>query len=215
MNIAILGTGRVAQAIGPRLLSAGHCVILGSRDADAPQLVDWAAQQRGDLRISTQEAAAKAGEVVVNAVPGAVAIDTLRSLDHAALAGKVLMDVSHAVTFGDDGFVKLMYPNGSVAEEIQKALPDTHVVKTLATMNTSVMEDPAALPSPTHVFVSGDSAAAKSEVNGVLEALGWRSESILDLGGLTTARGQEHAFLLLIALIRAVGTPRLNLAVVH
>jgi hypothetical protein len=215
MNIAILGTGRVAQAITPRLLAAGHCVILGSRDAAAAGLVDWAARQHGDLRVATQEEAARAGEVVINAVPGGVAVDTLRSLDRRALAGKALIDVSHAVTFGDDGSVRLMYPNGSVAEEIQHALPDAHVVKTLATMNTSVMEDPTALPAPTNVFVSGDSAVAKSEVTGVLDALGWPGESILDLGGLATARGQEHAFLLLVALFRAIGTPRLNLAVIR
>ena len=32
MNIAILGTGIVARTVTPRLLAAGHSVVLGSRD---------------------------------------------------------------------------------------------------------------------------------------------------------------------------------------
>jgi predicted dinucleotide-binding enzyme len=215
MNIAILGTGRVAQAITPPLLAAGHRVVLGTRDVAASDLIAWVAQQDGEIAIAPQQGAVAAGELVVDAVPGTVALETLRSLDAESLAGKVLVDPAHAVTFGADGAVRLMYPNGSLAEEIQKALPDTRVVKTLATMNTSVMEDPTALPSRTNVFVSGDDADAKTTVAGLLEDLLWPRESILDLGPLVTARGQEHAFPLLVALMGAVGTPRVNLAVVH
>ena len=109
----------------------------------------------------------------------------------------------------------MLYPNGSLAEEIQKALPGTRVVKSMNTMNTSVMEDPAALSGPSSIFVSGDDASAKQTVKELLRDLGWPQEWIVDLGGLATARGPEHMFLMLLALFGSLGTMRLNFEVVR
>lgn len=41
MNIAILGTGIVARTVTPRLLAAGHSVVLGSRDPGDEKLAEW------------------------------------------------------------------------------------------------------------------------------------------------------------------------------
>jgi 3-hydroxyisobutyrate dehydrogenase-like beta-hydroxyacid dehydrogenase len=50
MNIAILGTGIVARTVTPRLLAAGHSVVLGSRDPGDEKLAEWLAQQPGDAQ---------------------------------------------------------------------------------------------------------------------------------------------------------------------
>jgi predicted dinucleotide-binding enzyme len=83
-------------------------------------------------------------------------------------------------------------------------------------MNTAamtVMTEPAALP-PTSVFVSGDDAAAKATVTSLLAGFGWPEDAIVDLGGIASARGTEHYFLMFAALMQSVGSPRFNIRVV-
>ena len=211
MKIAILGTGRVPKTITPKLAAAGHEVVLGSRDPASPP--EWVTP----LTVVTVESladAAASGELIVNALPGPVALETLDAMAAVAFEGKVLMDIGNAAVSGERGF-ELLYPNGSLAEEIQKALPGTRVVKSMNTMNTSVMEDPTALSGPSSIFVSGDDANAKQAVKDLLRDLGWPQEWIVDLGGLATARGPEHMFLMMLALFGSLGTMRLNFEVVR
>jgi predicted dinucleotide-binding enzyme len=209
VTIGILGTGRVAQALGSKLVAAGRQVVLGSRDPDArrPDALP------GVKIVSHREAAAAAG-VLVNALPGDATLDALTAIGEAPLFGKVLLDVANAIDFRN-GRIDLLYPNGSLAEEIQKRLPATRVVKSLNTMSTLVMVNPTELSGPSTIFLSGDDAAAKDVVKDLLGDLGWPAEWILDLGDISTARGPEHAMPLLAAVFGALGTPRINLAVVR
>ncbi len=85
----------------------------------------------------------------------------------------------------------LVYPNSSLGEHLQAALPAVHVVKSLNTAAIEVLADPS-LVGPATVFVSGDDEAAKAEVKGLLHDLGWKDEGIIDLGGIQTSRGPEE-----------------------
>jgi 8-hydroxy-5-deazaflavin:NADPH oxidoreductase len=214
MNIAILGTGIVAKTVTPRLLSAGHSVVLGSRNPRAEGLAEWLAQQTGDVQAASHADAAYSGELVINALPGDITLSALTAIPPAILSGKVLLDLANAVVPSDGG-MDLLYPNASLAAAIQQALPETRVVKSMNTMSALVMEDPAALPSPTNIFLCGNDADAKQAVGKLLRDLGWPQQSILDLGGIDAARATEHLFPLLAALFGATGTLRLNFAVIR
>ena len=72
---------------------------------------------------------------------------------------------------------------------IQRAHRDARVVKSLNTMNNSLMVDPQRLGEDTTVFVSGDDADAKATVTELLRAIG--HGDVIDLGGLETARDAE------------------------
>jgi predicted dinucleotide-binding enzyme len=198
-TIAILGTGRVASGLALRLAAAGHDVIVGSRDDRAP---DWL---QPPLRLATTIEAIGTASIVVNATPGDSSLERLSALE-AELAGRILVDVANATVHTADGLPGgLLYPNGSLAEELQKALPRTRVVKTLNTMLFTVMAAPELLRGPATIFVSGDDAAAKATVNGLLGDLGWPPEAKLDLGGIRTARGPEAMVLLVADLVQARG----------
>jgi 8-hydroxy-5-deazaflavin:NADPH oxidoreductase len=214
MNIAILGTGIVAKTITPRLLAAGHSVILGSRNPRGEGLAEWLAQQTGDVQSASHADAAYSGEPVINALPGDIALSALTAITPAALSGKVLLDLANAVVPSDSG-MDLLYPNASLAAAIQQALPETRVVKSMNTMSALVMEDPAALAFPTNIFLCGNDADAKQAVSKLLGDLGWPRQAILDLGGIDAARATEHLFPLLAALFGATGTLRLNFAVIR
>ncbi|MGW7413501.1 NADPH-dependent F420 reductase [Streptomyces sp. NPDC054863] len=202
MRIGILGTGNVARAVATGLADKGHDVVLGSREPG----------RRKDLGLGvvTHAQAVAHGEVVVNATPGSESVPLLHRIGADTLAGKVLLDI--AIGFNEDW--TLTHPDTSLGELIQEAFPRTYVVKTLCTMDSTAMANPAGLDGPSTVFLSGEDASAKKTVGQLLGDLGWPEPYRLDLGGIRTARGQEHYALLFIAIATSTGNFGFNIKVV-
>ncbi len=150
-------------------------------------------------------------EVLVNATPGTVSVELLHSIGAAALAGTPLIDVGVGLS---DDFSELSHPNSSLGEQIQQAFPSTPVVKTLCTMDSTVMTAPDGLAGPSTVFLSGDDAEAKRTAGRLLTDLGWPASSQLDIGGIDTARGQEHFALLFMGIAGGLGAHAFNINVV-
>jgi len=216
MKIAVLGTGAVGRALAGRLAELGHDVTIGTRDpaetSGRDEYSAWGAEHDGVLLTTFGEAAEDA-ELVVNAAGGDVSLGILEQAG-AYLDGKVLLDISnpldHSQGFPPRLFVK---DDDSLAEMIQRAHPEAKVVKTLNTMNNTVMVDPQALGEPTTVFVSGDDAAAKATVTALLREMG--HEDVLDLGDLRTARGAEMWLPLWIRIAMSLGGTDFNIKVVR
>ncbi|AWD24133.1 oxidoreductase [Micrococcus luteus] len=195
MKIGILGTGRVATTLGERLISRGHTLVYGSREPASGS--------------ATQQDAVSASDIVITAIPGAAVLGTLDALGDDALTGKILLDPS--VPVGADG--QLLFPGDSLARRVQERFPALRVVKTLNTMNTSMMTDSADTVANPMVFVSGDDPDAKATVRELLHDLGWSDQDILDLGGVETAVGTEHAFHLFFGVLTALQSPQFTLSV--
>jgi 8-hydroxy-5-deazaflavin:NADPH oxidoreductase len=186
-DIAVLGNGRVGSNLATALTRAGHGVTVADRTP------------------GVAADAARAARIVINATPGAGSLERLAAL-RAELQGKILVDVSNATTDGPDGLpADLLYPGSSLAEQLQEALPETNVVKTLNTMLFPVMTAPATLTQPPTAFLSGEDPQAKQTVRELLTGLGWRTEWITDLGGIQTARATEAAILFVPHVIRSSG----------
>lgn len=201
MKIGILGTGHVAGLLGAAWQQAGHQVTLGAR---APLAA------HPDLTVDTLAEAARGAEVVVNAITGAAAVEAITAMDQSLFEGKTVVDVTNAVTATGG----LAYPDSSVAEQLQKALPRAKVVKTMNTAAMTVMVDPGSIAGSS-VFVSGNDAGAKAQTRDLLGDLGWPADAVIDLGGIETARGPEHYFLLFVELATAFKSPAFNLHVVR
>jgi predicted dinucleotide-binding enzyme len=90
-----------------------------------------------------------------------------------------------------------------------------HVVKTLNTMNASLMVAPDLLPERTNVFMSGNEPTAKSKVKEVLHTIGWADADIIDLRDITNARGTEQFLPLWVRLYGALQSPMSNLGIVQ
>jgi hypothetical protein len=201
MEIGILGTGGVAQTLARRWSAAGHEVRLGSRDPLSKGSVGFP--------VVSLVAAVADHDIVVNATPGSASLALAEGIGAIVFAGKVLVDVANANTPS----FELVYPNASLAEKLQAALPEAHVVKTMNTAAMSVMTEPSTLPQSS-VFVSGNDAGAKAMVGGLLVDLGWPEGSIIDLGGIQSARGPEHYFLMFAAIMQSLRTPQFNVRLV-
>ncbi|WP_443046095.1 NADPH-dependent F420 reductase [Streptomyces sp. NBC_00335] len=202
-NIGILGAGRVGTNLARKLSAAGHHVILGSQNPE-----DTATRTAGldpHVSFADQRTTARTADIVINATPGDTSLDRLTDL-RTELAGKILIDVSNATRDAADGLPgDLCYPGSSLAEKLQGALPDTHVVKTLNTMLFTVMTAPETLTTPPTAYLSGDDEDVKKTVAGLLGDLGWQPERIEDLGGITTARATEAMILVVPHILRRHG----------
>ena len=211
MRCAVLGTGSVGRTLAPRLAELGHGVRLGTRDPLTTRARDDWSELPGVELVTFADATADA-DLVIHAGSGVAALDLLAQAGD--LAGKVLVDISNPLDFSA-GFPPTLSvkDTDSLGEQVQRAFPDTRVVKTLNTLTADLMAHPDRLPEPTTVFVSGDDPDAKRLVTGLLTELGHRD--VLDLGGIETARGVEMWLPLWLRVVGALGTGQFNIKVVR
>ena len=225
MDIAVLGTGMVGQALAGRLHELGHSVVVGTRDPRAtlartepdgmgnPPFAQWHAQHAG-VGLATFADAARGAELVVNASSGGAALEVLGLAGAENLAGKPLLDISNPLDFSQ-GFPPTLFvkDTDSLGEQIQRAFPEAKVVKTLNTLTAALMVDPKQLGESSTVFVSGNDAGAKAVVTGLLESFG--HDDVIDLGDLSGARGTEMLLPVWLRLMGSLGTGMFNFKIVR
>ncbi|HEY8301488.1 MAG TPA: NAD(P)-binding domain-containing protein [Jatrophihabitans sp.] len=227
MKFAVLGTGMVGRAIAARLAQLGHETVIGTRDVDAtlartdtdamgtPPFREWQQGVPGVALKAFDEVGANA-EIIVNATSGQASLAALEAVGTAALAGKIVIDIANPLDFSNGMPPVLSVANtDSLGEQIQRAYPGARVVKTLNTMNASVMIDPARVPGQHNVFLAGEDSAAKATVGALLADFGWPAGAVIDLGGIRAARGTEMYLPLWLSLWGALGTGDFNIAVVR
>ncbi|MDQ3889495.1 MAG: NAD(P)-binding domain-containing protein, partial [Actinomycetota bacterium] len=202
MRIGILGTGTVGTTLAGKLRELGHEVRVGSRDGS-----------KGDATFA--EVAAH-GEVLLNCTAGVASLAALEQAGEDNLRGKVLVDVANPLDFSGGFPPRLSVCNDdSLAEQIQRRFPEARVVKALNTIGAPVMVDPGIVPGAHTIFVAGDDAAAKEQVVGLLESMGWSPARVMDLGGIGASRGLEMYLPLWLSLFGRHGSPLLNVQVLH
>lgn len=184
--VAVIGTGRVGAALGPRFAKLGFTVIYGSRDASQTSVRELIARTgHGATATSAREAVAQA-EWVLFAVPWHAMENLVASI--GPLDGKLVIDVTNALALGDDGLMTLAVET-SGGELLQSWMPDARVVKAFNTMGFHVMADPSAAGGRVTVPLAGNDATAKKDVARVVEQLGFDA---VDVGPIKHARALEY-----------------------
>lgn len=227
MKIAVIGTGMVGQALAGRLSDLGHDVVIGTRDV-AATLARKDADARGTLllsqwleshpavRVLSFTEAGRHAELVISATAGVNSLAALQQVGSAQLQGKVLLDVAVPLLRSAEIPPELAVSNtDSLGEQIQRAFPDTLVVKSLNTVWCEVMINPARLPGRHDMFVAGNHQNAKSTITDLLHQFGWPADSIIDLGDITGARAMEMYSRLTFTLAKQWGHFDFNLALVR
>ncbi|MBB2975218.1 hypothetical protein FHX49_000759 [Microbacterium endophyticum] len=176
-HVTIFGTGKMASAIGGVFADGGSVVTYIAKDQIPATPVT--------------------GDIVVLAVPYP-AIDGIVSAYANQLAGKTVVDITNPLNF--ETFDSLTVPVGSsAAAEIQKALPDSHVVKAFNTTFAATLATKKVGGNATTVLVAGDDASAKAAF---IEAVAAGGVNAIDAGALSRAHELE-----------AIGFLQLTLAV--
>ncbi|MGC4110178.1 MAG: NADPH-dependent F420 reductase [Nocardioides sp.] len=158
ITVAVLGgTGPQGRGLGRRWAMAGIQVVIGSRDAGraAEAAAELAAATGGDVRGMANADAARAGDVVLVAVPYAGHADLLRSLAEP-LAGKTVVDCVNPLGFDKQGAHALDVADGSAAQEAAAILPDSIVVAAFHHVSAELLNDPETEAVDTDVLVLGE-----------------------------------------------------------
>ena len=201
MQIAILGTVAVGPALGKALRAAGHEVTIGTRDPDQTKAREqWAGV---DLPLAAYEDLD--ADVFINATNGAGSLPALQAVGNA-LSGRVVIDTSNPLDFSH-GFPPSLFISNtdSLAEQLQRELPEARLVKMFNTMANEVMVNPRGLRGDSTIFVAGNDPAARLTAASLAADLGWAD--VFDLGDLTAARGLEMYLPLWVRIFSLLGRP--------
>ena len=213
MRIGILGTGVVGKTLGAKLTKLGHDVRMGSRSAGGEKARAWIQEAGGKSSEGTFADASAHAEIVFNCTSGMASLEALRAAGAKNLEGKTLIDVANPLDFSKGMPPTLSVCNtDSLGEQIQRAFPTAHVVKSLNTVSANVMVNPSIIPGVHDMFVSGNDAKAKAQVIDLLKTgFGWKD--VMDLGDIMGARAQEMHLALWLRLFTKFQTPNVNIRV--
>jgi len=176
MRIGILGSGVVGQALARGLTRHGYDVRIGTRK-DA---VD-------DLPVGTPSEVVADADLVFLSVVGTAAVDVVIGV-RDQLAGKVLVDTTNPLDFSSGAPALFVGHTDSLGEQVQRAVPEAHVVKAYNSVGNTLMVDPDLPGGPPSMFIGGDSDEAKAVVTELLKSTGW---DVVDLGGISASRYLE------------------------
>ena len=143
MRIAVLGTGTVGRTVAPALAALGHEVVVGTRDPEATRGRDGWTPLPDGLALQPYATVGQDADLVVNATNGQGSLAAVGAVGREQLAGTVLLDLANPLDFGA-GFPPTLSvkDTDSLAEQIQRAVPEARVVKALNTVTAAVMVDP-------------------------------------------------------------------------
>jgi len=165
--VAVLGgTGPQGRGLARRLALAGVPVVLGSRDAGRAAAA--AAELPGEVTGTDNAGAARAGDVVVVAVPWEGHRELLVDLA-ADLAGKVVVDCVNPLGFDKGGAYALPVEEGSAAQQAQAVLPDSRVVAAFHHVSAVLLLDEQVEEVDTDVLVLGDDREATDLVQALAD----------------------------------------------
>jgi hypothetical protein len=177
MQIAIIGTGHVGEALARAFTATGHKVTMGSRHP----------QTRPDgLAETTPLDAATGAEVVILALPWSAAEPAIRAL--GPLKGQIVIDCMNPLGPTPHGLGLTIGHTTSGGETVAAWLPQARVVKALNTVGAEVMDRARTLPHAPAMMLAGEDAAAKATVAALLADIGFDP---MDAGGIVQARHLE------------------------
>jgi predicted dinucleotide-binding enzyme len=176
MKIAIIGEGNVGKALALGLKRAGHEIKFGHRDPKEPvrEAAEW-------------------GDVIILAVPYHASGDAAKEIGPAANE-KVLVDVTNALD--QNGNLAVGFTT-SAAEELQKLLPKSRVVKAFNTVFSQNQSTGRVGEEQLTAFIAGNDKMAKQVVMGLSRDIGFEP---VDVGPLKSARYLEPMAIMIIEL---------------
>ena len=197
MTIGIIGSGALGSNFARILAKKGISATISNSRGPA-SLTDLVKELGPSIKAGTVEEAASADMVLV-AVRWVDAEKVLGSLP--AWNGRIVIDGTNPVEFFDPATspdakdpsnplaaygIKAVDLGGKHSSQIiQQFVPGARVVKAFNHNDVNVLKEPEMAGGKRVLFYSGDDAAAKAEVRGIMEAAGFFPIDLgsLDVGG--------------------------------
>jgi 8-hydroxy-5-deazaflavin:NADPH oxidoreductase len=186
-KIGILGAGNVGQILAAGFIADGYEVMVGSRNGIRAAELDEALGI--DVAADSFSTVAQWGEIIILAVKGSAAEGVISDVEEY-IKGKIVIDTTNPLSDKEpeNGLVSyFLQGNDSLGEHIQKAVPESRIVKAWNTISYKNMIHPSFSVPPT-MPLCGNDEDAKKEVSGIISSFGFTT---IDMGGITSARALE------------------------
>ncbi|MFF0014592.1 NADPH-dependent F420 reductase [Streptomyces sp. NPDC005374] len=170
-TLGIIGSGMIGGVVARLAVAAGLDVVVSN--SRGPETLAGLVAELGErARAATPEEAARAGDLVVVAVP----LKAYDRLPVADLAGKTVIDAMNHHPDRDGRIAALDAGELTSSELVQRQLAGATVVKAFATidfLHLGTLARPAGAADRSALPVAGDDADAKAQVTRLLDLLGY------------------------------------------
>ncbi len=172
-EVAIIGLGKVGEAIATNLTKGNHTVILASRDIEKAQLL---AAKLGGLAVAKDVAhAIREADVVIPAIN----FNSLKDFFQAyasELADKTVVNVSNPIApDGNGGFKKIVGQGESAGQILSGLLPGSaRLVKAFGTLGAASLRNEAfSKPGRKVLFYASDHASSNKQIEELITISGF------------------------------------------
>jgi len=186
MKIGVLGSGIVGQTLANGFIKHGYDVMIATRDP--VKLSDWQ-EKNTKAKIGSFSDTAKFGDILVLAVKGIAAMETLKGIE-VYLKDKIIIDATNPIANEPpvNGVLKFFTSlDNSLMEQLQTEFPNANFVKAFNSIGYAFMVSPDFKEKPT-MCICGNNENAKKEVVKIVELFGFEAE---DMGKAEAARAIE------------------------
>jgi 8-hydroxy-5-deazaflavin:NADPH oxidoreductase len=199
-TIAIVGaTGNMGSAIAKSLFKKGNYRLLLM--SDEPDKLDGLKVQLEEANTGTEiysmscaREASWEADIIIVATPYEAEREVAEKIREVAV-GKIVISISNPLNRSYNDLVTS--PDTSAAEELQKLLPDSKVVKTFNTTFAADFISPIIDGKTADAFIAGNNGDAVETVSEIVKTAGFNP---VVAGDLTVSRTLERMQLMLIQL---------------
>jgi 8-hydroxy-5-deazaflavin:NADPH oxidoreductase len=179
-TIGIIGSGNIGATVARAAINHGYEVVI-SNSRGPETLTDLVAELGPQARAGTAVDAVHAGDLVVVAIP----LKGIFDLDPAPFAGKIVVDANNYYPQRDGQIAALDDESTTTSELLQAHLADAKVVKAFNHIRAAEIlttARPVGALGRRALVVAGDDQAAKDQVAGFIDTIGF---DVLDIGRLS------------------------------
>ena len=191
MKIGILGSGIVGRVLGSAFIAEGYEVMLGTRNVQKEDVVQWLSQNATAKAGSFKETAIF-GDIIVLAMSGDVAEQVIKTSGIENFKDKIVIDATNPIDHtrppvnGVLPYFTTM--DESLMERLQKLLPAAKLVKAFNSVGNHFIYKPGFNGQLPTMFICGNDEDAKQTVSKILDSFGWETA---DMGMVEAARAIE------------------------
>ena len=185
-TLGLIGSGMIGSAVARLAVAAGLGVVV-SNSRGPETLADLVTELGERARAGTPAEAAQAADLVVATIP----LNAYERLSAIDLAGKIVIDTMNYYPQRDGRIAQLDTGEMTSSSLVQKQLAESRVVKAFNNIDFRrlfTLARPSGAADRSALPIAGDDAAAKSEVAGLLDALGYDA---VDIGTLAESWRSE------------------------
>ncbi len=172
-KVAVIGLGKIGEAIATNLVKGKHSVILAARDSDKATSLE---RKLGHLAIAKEIATAiKEADVIIPAIYFNALKEFFQTYSKE-LDGKIIVDVSNPIApDGNGGFKKIIEENESAGKTLSVLIPkNAKLIKAFGTLGAGALLNASFNKSEKKVlFYASDSTNSNQQIEELISSSGF------------------------------------------